>query len=123
MLKLISFIKRAPGLTPEEFGERWCRHAKLVRRYAAALGIRRYVQNVPLPDAVAQDALRSGRGLAPIDCDGSASLWWDDMASHRAAHLTAEGAEALRVLKEDEAQFVDIAHSQFWYAVETEVAL
>ncbi len=121
MLKLISFVHRVPSLTRADFVAHWQHHGALVCRFAPVLGIRRYAQNVPLEDAAAQEALRAGRGLAAIDCDGSASLWWDDMASHLAVRKTPEGAEALNRLIEDERTFVDIARSQFWYAEETMV--
>lgn len=122
MLKLIMCVKRRPDLTREEFDDHWCNHhAPLVIKYSAMLGIRRYIQTVPFANEAAQHALQRTRNAAPVDFDGCAELWWDDLASHLAARKTEEGLNALQQLIEDERKFVDLAHSQLWYGEERHI--
>ncbi|MFC2966978.1 EthD domain-containing protein [Acidimangrovimonas pyrenivorans] len=119
MLKLVMWVKRLPHLSRAEFDTHWKEiHGPLVRRHSAVLGIRRYVQTVPLDNPAAQAAIQSGRGTVPVDFDGGAELWWDNFDAHRAARETPDGARALRDLMEDEARFVDLSRSQLWYATE-----
>ncbi|WDS35499.1 EthD domain-containing protein [Pseudoxanthomonas sp.] len=122
MLKLNMWIRRRDGLDVAQFQRYWRdHHGPLVRGYSALLGIRRYVQTVPLAQPGPQQALRDSRGALPADFDGCAELWWDDMESHLAARLTREGAAALQALVEDEARFVDLSRSLLWYGSEYEV--
>lgn len=119
MLKLVMCVKRRPHLTREEFDHYWRNnHASLVIKYSKLLGIRRYIQTAPLADAAAQHALQHTRNSDPVDFDGCAELWWDDLESHLAARKTEEGLKALRELIEDESKFVDLEHSQLWYGEE-----
>jgi uncharacterized protein (TIGR02118 family) len=119
MLKLIMCVKRRPELTREEFDRHWIeRHAPLVRAHRAPLGIKRYVQTVPLDNRAAQAAIQAGRGAEAVDFDGCGELWWDDLETHLAARKTPEGAAALRLLIEDERRFVDLGQSQLWYGTE-----
>ncbi len=122
MLKLIMCVKRQSGLTRAQFNEHWRnRHAPLVRKHAALLGIRKYVQTTPLPNPVAQSALQRSRGAESVDFDGCAELWWDDLDAHLAARDSPEGRLALNDLIEDEKRFVDLTRSQLWYGLEHEV--
>jgi len=119
MLKLIMCVRRRPDLTRDEFDGHWRdKHAPLVRRHSAILGIRKYIQTIPLPNPAAQAALQNGRGTEPVDFDGCAGLWWDNLESHLAARMTPEGLRALQELIDDERRFVDLARSQLWYGQE-----
>lgn len=119
MLKLIMCTRRLPTLSREEFDHHWRNaHAALVRKHAAVLGIRRYIQSVPLDNGQAQQRLQAGRGAAAVDFDGCAELWWDDLPAHLAARKTPQGRQALDELIEDERRFVDLRHSQLWYCAE-----
>ena len=119
MLKLVMCVKRRPHLTWGEFDHYWRNHhAPLVIKYAERLGIRKYIQTVPFANNAAQSALQQTRNSAPVDFDGCAELWWDDLESHLAARKTAEGLSALRALIEDEGKFLDLEQSQIWYGEE-----
>lgn len=122
MLKLIMCVKRLPELTREDFDDHWHnRHASLIRRHAAILGIRKYIQNTPLANPIAQCALQQGRGTEPVGFDGCAEVWWDNLATHLAARKTADGRQALQELIEDERRFVDLSRSQLWYCEEQDI--
>ena len=118
MLKLIMCVKRRPDLTREAFDHHWRHHhAPLVIKHARILGIRRYIQTTPLNSPV-QLAIQQSRNTDPVDFDGCAELWWNDLESHLAARKTAPGLKALQELIEDERRFVDLQHSQLWYGEE-----
>ena len=92
MLKIVSFFKRKPGLSPDDFSRHWgTRHADLVRRLP---GIRRYVQNPTLASGY--------RRHEPV-YDGVAEAWFDDGDALRVSGASRE----YRAVKDDEANFID----------------
>jgi uncharacterized protein (TIGR02118 family) len=94
MVKVITFIKRKPGMPVEEFQGYWrTRHPEVVTRLP---GVRRYVQSHTLLSAYRTDE--------PI-YDGIAEVWADDTASLRA--MTQSPAHA--GVQTDEARFIDRA--------------
>jgi uncharacterized protein (TIGR02118 family) len=92
MPKLISFIKRKPGMSVEDFQLYWrTHHGELARKLP---GLRRYVQCHVRPSAY-----KSGRN--PI-YDGIAETWFESEAAMREGADTAE-VKAVRV---DEKNFL-----------------
>jgi uncharacterized protein (TIGR02118 family) len=80
MVKAIYVAARQPGLSVEEFQERWFAvHGALCARVPA---LRRYVQNHALPEAYS--------GTPVLTHDGWSELWFDDLDSLRAAVASAE---------------------------------
>ncbi len=117
MLKLAFCLRRLPGLSSADFRRYWHEvHGPLVRRHAAALRIRRYVQLHGLDDPL-NEALRAGRG-GPEGFDGVAELWWESRADLEAAMLSPEGQEAALRLLEDERRFIDLERSPLWIGEE-----
>ena len=117
MFKLIFCLRRLPHLSRAEFQRYWREvHGPLVRRNAAVLRIRRYVQAHTLDDSL-NLALQAGRGGGE-PFDGVAELWWDSRADFMAATGTEDGAAAGRVLLEDEQRFIDHARSPLFVAEE-----
>lgn len=117
VVKLVFCLQRRNGSSREEFQRYWRgTHGPLVRRYAAALAIRRYVQVHTLDDFL-NDRLALGRG-GPEPFDGVAELWWDDLEELRRAAATPAGREANRLLLEDERRFIDPERSPLWVAEE-----
>ncbi|MDX2169141.1 MAG: EthD domain-containing protein [Deltaproteobacteria bacterium] len=119
MLKLIFCLHRLPSLSREEFQRYWWEtHGPLVRRHAAALGIRHYVQSHALGGDL-DAALLASRG-GPPGYDGVAELWWDDAASFAAASASEAGRIASRELLEDERRFIDHSRSPLFVVEERE---
>ena len=117
MVKLVFCLRRAPHLSRADFQRYWREtHGPLVRRHAASLRIRRYVQVHTLEDAL-NDALRGTRG-GPEAYDGVAELWWESRADLAAAIATPEGQRAGEELLDDERRFIDLARSPLWLAEE-----
>jgi uncharacterized protein (TIGR02118 family) len=121
MVKLLFCARRLPHLSRAEFQRYWRdNHGPLVKRYAAALGIRRYVQVHTLEHPV-QEGLRQSRG-GPEAYDGIAELWWDSLDSLTgAATRDPKWQEASLALLEDEKRFIDLANSQLFVGTERPV--
>ena len=95
MIKLIALLKRKPGLTREEFADRWLNdHIKLSSKMP---GLRGYRVNIAI------DHQPDGDGVEPI-YDGTAELWWDSIEAMEAAFDSQEGKNA----GEDADQFAEL---------------
>jgi uncharacterized protein (TIGR02118 family) len=91
----ISFVRRAPGLTRDEFARHWSeRHAPLARRHHP--GIARYVQNV------VAEQLTPG---AP-DVDGIAELGFASLADFR--ERMYDSPEGQQIIATDVRRFLDV---------------
>jgi uncharacterized protein (TIGR02118 family) len=92
MIKTLTFLRRKPGISKEEFLRHWLEiHGPLAARVVP--GLRKYVQSHPVPGFEA-------------DIDGIVELWWDDVESFN-AFLAWRQSEGSKVLREDEEKFVD----------------
>ncbi len=93
MIKVISVLKRKPGMDLAAFTDYWqTTHAEAVKRVP---GVRRYVQSQTIASAY-----RKGEPVY----DGIAELWYEDTA---AMHRAAAAPEAAAAFKDDE-NFLDM---------------
>jgi len=95
MIKVMLFVKRKPGLSREEFRERYeAGHVPLAIKELTHL--RQYVRNfvVPTPDA------------PEPEFDVVTELWFDDWEALKATTRAYE-SETGRTLADDEAAFMD----------------
>lgn len=117
MIKLVFCLRRLPHLSLAEFQRYWLeQHGPLVRRHAATLRIKRYVQ-VHTLDSPVNEAIRRSRDSGE-PYDGVAELWWDSVEDMAAGSATPEGRDAARELLEDERKFVDLRLSVLWVGEE-----
>jgi len=109
MVHLIFCLRRLPRLSRAEFQRYWSeKHAPLVREYATALGIKRYVQAHTI-DPPGTQGIAASRG-APDPYDGVAEIWFD--LDQLLSLTQGEAAiEAGRALLEDEQRFIDLENS------------
>lgn len=85
MIKVMWFLKRAPHLSLEEFGEWWLtRHAPDIAADQAPY-LRRYVIDL----RVADDGL-AGKPAAELDWDGVAEQWFETEADYNAVYGRAD---------------------------------
>ena len=121
MIKLVFCARRLPHMSRAEFQKYWYEnHGTMVKKYAAALRIRRYVQ-VHTLDSPIQEAFRQSRG-GPEAYDGVAELWWDSLEDLMgAAAKDPKWQEASLALLEDEKKFIDLANSPLLVATERPV--
>jgi uncharacterized protein (TIGR02118 family) len=118
MVKLVYCVRRRADVDPKEFYRYWLEeHGPLVRELADALRARRYVQSHTVHTNL-NDVLQSSRGLASA-FDGITEVWWDRLED--LSEATPEGIDAARRLLEDEATFIDFAHSAMFMTEEHEI--
>lgn len=110
MIKLVYVIVRREGMSAAEFGDYWLtRHGPLVAAQAEPLKLRKYVQSHPV-EPEASEAMRAVRGMRG-PADGVTEVWWDSLADFQSVYGAPQGAEAGRILAEDEARFIDFEKS------------
>jgi uncharacterized protein (TIGR02118 family) len=118
MIKLVFCLRRLPTLSVSEFQRYWIEnHGELVRQHAATLRIRRYTQSHTFADHRLSPVIES-RGGRIDPYDGVAELWWDSAEALLEALSTPEGLNAGRVLREDEASFIDLPNSPLFFSNE-----
>jgi len=94
MVKMVTCIKRKPGLSVEAFQDYWrTKHVDVVVKMP---GIRKYVQS---------HTLLSGYRKGEPVYDGIAEVWFDDTGAMKFLATTPE----FRAVQEDEPKFIDIA--------------
>jgi len=117
MIKLVYCIRRRRDLSFAQFSQTWLEdHAPLVRTYAAAIRAVRYVQShsqLPKLNAV----LQASRAMAE-DYDGITELWWTSLEAFQDGMERPEAIEAGRLLKRDEARFIDFERSTMFLTEE-----
>ncbi len=117
MIKVTYCLRRLPHLSREAFQRYWLEvHGPLVKKHAAALRVRRYIQH-HTGDHAANETIRKVR-KAPEAYDGVAELWWDSMADYEAAFSSTAGKTAGKALFEDEREFIDWQRSPLWIGEE-----
>lgn len=118
MLKCVYCVRRLKSLSVEEFYDYWLNHhGPLVRKYATAVGMKRYIQSHTIQNPVLNAAAQQPRGITEM-YDGITEVWWDSPEALIASLQTPEGQEANRILSEDEARFVDCANSAIFFTIE-----
>jgi uncharacterized protein (TIGR02118 family) len=95
MIRRVSFIRRAEGLTREQFHAHWTgEHAGLVRRVPGIRGLRFTMVDHRVP--------------ADIGWDGVGETWFDTVADADAAFATEPHASLLRA---DRPKFIGHSHT------------
>ena len=118
MIKIIYCVRRRAELSREEFSSYWREtHGPLVKRHAAALGVRRYTQSHTLDDPRLRAAI-DARGGAVEAYDGVAEIWWENLEDVVRLGETKEQRDGARELLTDEARFIDLARSTVFFAEE-----
>ena len=108
MIKLISMLKRKPGLSPEEFHRHWREvHGPLIRSTKSGSYVVRYEQNHrPLADY--------GNPIVS-DYDGVTVQWYRSMEEFRASIAEPDFAE----IQADVERFIDMS-AMVWLLTEEE---
>ena len=110
MIKLTFLMRRKAGMSFQAFSDYWLNsHVKLIRRHAAKLGIRRYVQSHVIGKEVA--ARLRGEWDMAIPYDGIAEVWLDSLDWVLGKPGDAELAAVHAELIADENSFMDHAGS------------
>jgi uncharacterized protein (TIGR02118 family) len=95
VIKLIALLKRKPGLSREEFAQRWVyEHTKLSSKLPGLLEYRINLATASQPEA---------EGTEPL-YDGTAELWWESLEAMEAAFASEIG----KVAGADADEFCDL---------------
>jgi uncharacterized protein (TIGR02118 family) len=119
MMKLVYCLRRQPDMSVEDFQRYWREvHAPLVAERADVLGIRRYVQaHTTMPEVI--PALQERNGGSPEPYDGVAEIWIETLDALGSQDPVVQ--KAMADLLADEANFIDLAQSPLWIALENVV--
>ena len=121
MIKLSFCLHGLSNLSHAEFCDYWINtHGPLARSHKEVLRIQRYVQTHGIDDDELNGPLRESRG-GPETYDGVAELWWKDKQDLMDVVADPAGQEALQILLEDEAKFIDLPRSPLWFSQENEI--
>ena len=120
MIRMVHMLRRAPGLSQEDFAAAWrdvC--GPLVASVQTDLDIVRYLQIHfdPAAQGIDSQAAEARGGMQP-SFDGIAEYWWRSEAALRSALTCAAGKSAAEQLVANERQFVDLPASPLWFATE-----
>ena len=117
MIKMVVEVWKKPGMTDEQFRERWLvEHGNLVKKHAKAMGFLRYIQSHKIPSPDIEEFAR-GRGWKPAP-DGITEVWWESKEAMEAALSSPEGQAASKLFQEDEEQFCDSPRLSAFLATE-----
>ncbi len=95
MIKTVGLLTRKGGWTHEQFMKHWVEvHAPLA---LAVPGLRRYVQS-----HIKAERTRADIEATPVEADGIAELWFDDLAALEQAAQTPQ----MKALHADGAKFI-----------------
>jgi uncharacterized protein (TIGR02118 family) len=116
MIRQTSIVYRLPHLTRAGFDDYWRKtHAPLIASVAKVLGIREYVQLCPVDD---HSPLAKLNGLA---CDGIALVSFDSVQAVVSCNAVPEAREAIALIRQDEARFIDRARTTIIWGTEREI--
>ena len=113
MIKFSILLKRKPSLTHEAFVD-YHRHSHAALFMSVPVvreTVRRYVQQHAMPVELP--------GMPPVKYDGITELWFDDVG---AIGRLFSDPEYMRVIRPDEASFIDLEHCDFIVSEETFVS-
>jgi len=114
MFKITMLVKKAPGITQQEFVAHWAAHSQKVLANQKALNIVRYAKTMP----VFPEGQSTRRETAAFSYDAMGELWYDSREIFETARQSSAGQAALVALRADEATFVDLAQSVLWFGEE-----
>lgn len=115
---LITFFRHLPAMTLEEGEKHWyMNHGPMVRTYAHAARMLRYIQIHKLPDDPLIAQMREARGGMDEPFHGHSELIWDRQQMMESM-CSSEGMKAYDAFYQDEVTFIDHSRCAFWVAKE-----
>jgi len=117
MLRLTFLIRRKEGTTREEMQRYWLEeHGPLVAGHSRTLGMLRYVQVHTTDDD--HSRLPGRRGEMEEPYDGVVEVWWESKEAMVEATRSEQGRRVDKILRDDEANFMDLQRSVAWFNYE-----
>lgn len=120
MIKLVYAVTARPDIDIAEFHRYWLEdHGPKVRSVAEAIGALRYVQSHTLDTPINKE-MTDARKM-PGTYDGITEVWFESLEVLQRAMDTPQGAEAMKMLIEDEHTFIDMSRSTVFMTEEKEI--
>jgi uncharacterized protein (TIGR02118 family) len=120
MIKLVYAVAARPDIDSAEFHRYWLEeHGPKVRSVAESIGALRYVQSHTL-DTPINRAMQESRAM-PGHYDGITEVWFESLEALQRAMETPAGADAMKMLVEDEHRFIDMPRSTVFMTEEQEI--
>jgi len=116
MIKFVQCVRRKPGLSKQEFRERWADYGEQVKAIADASKARRCVLSTALVVDQNMSIMQSRGTKAPYD--GMAEVWWDRGADVVTFTESAAVAELLEELRRAQEEIMDLPNCTFFFASE-----
>lgn len=114
MFKITMLVKKAPGITQQEFVAHWAAHSQKVLANQKTLNIVRYAKTMP----VFPEGQSTRRETAAFDYDAMGELWYESVQAFVDARNSEMAQEVLAELMADEARFCDMKNSVMWFGEE-----
>jgi EthD domain len=114
--KFVLFLKRKPGMTPEEFEHYYENvHSKLGKQIVPDVGAFKYVRRYLTPIAGSL-----GERAEDLEYDEITEVWFRDYEKFKAVAERVSRGELAPEVAEDEAKFMDRSKTRFATVVEYE---
>lgn len=111
MIKMMSALRRLPGLSRREFSDYWREvHGPLIVALSPDLGVIKYVQS----HAAAADI-----GKMAASCDGVAEVWFDSYEAQMRRSTDPKLRAAIKRVRADEDNFIDRDQTIVWWGHDT----
>ena len=117
MFKITMLVKKAPGITQQEFVAHWAAHSQKVLANQKALNIVRYAKTMP----VFPEGQSTRRETASFGYDAMGELWYESVQAFADARNSEVARAVLAELMADEARFCDMKNSVMWFGEEEAV--
>ena len=114
MFKITMLVKKAPGITQQEFVAHWAAHSQKVLANQKVLNIVRYAKTMP----VFPEGQSTERETATFGYDAMGELWYESVQAFADARNSEVGRAVLAELMADEARFCDMKNSVMWFGEE-----
>ena len=117
MFKITMLVKKAPGITQQEFVAYWAAHSQKVLANQKALNIVRYAKTMP----VFPEGQSTRRETVAFSYDAMGELWYESVQAFAEARNSETARVVLAELMADEARFCDLKNSVMWFGEEEAV--
>ena len=117
MFKITMLVKKAPGITQQEFVAYWAAHSQKVLANQKALNIVRYAKTMP----VFPEGQSTRRETVAFSYDAMGELWYESVQAFAEARNSETARVVLAELMADEARFCDMKNSVMWFGEEEAV--
>ena len=116
MIKFVQCVRRKPGLSKQEFADRFTEYGGVIRAIAEASNARRCVLSRALAVEQNLEIIQERGTKAPYD--GMVEVWWEQGNDVVAYLDSGSGDQAIDRLRRAQEAFMDLPNCTFFFASE-----